>query len=104
MQSDVIKRWREKFQAKPWYYRFYIKFRVWKWIQARNIEHYFNWVLSKDYRFRYNNCTFFCDACYEHDWANTDTYCINHKACVVRKAGSYRVKLKKRPVNFEVKL
>ena len=91
MKSDVVKRLKARFKAMPWHYKLRVKLKVRMWFWQKNIEHYWNWCTSKDYRLRYGNCTYYCDACWKFDWPNVDSYCRTNPKCTVRKAGVYHI-------------
>lgn len=85
VKSKVVRRLKDRFSKQPWHYRLKVNLKVKMWFWRMNIRHYWNWYTSKDYRLRYGECTFYCEACYKHNWVETDPYCKSNPRCIVKK-------------------
>jgi hypothetical protein len=90
-KSEVVQRLQDRFNKEPWYYRLKIHLKVKMWFWKMNARHYWNWCTSKKYRLEYGECTFYCEACYKHNWVETDAYCRTNPRCTVKKSGVYYI-------------
>jgi hypothetical protein len=86
-KSEVVQRLLDNLKNEPWHYRFKIKLNVKMWFWKMNLRHYWKLCTSKKYRLSYGDCSFYCEACYKHNWIETDPYCKSNPKCTVKKSG-----------------
>jgi hypothetical protein len=91
MESKIIQNFQDEFNQRPWHYRLKIHLRVRMWFWRKNVVHAWNWITSKKYRLSYGNCTFYCESCLIHNWAETDPYCKSNPKCTVKKNKVYYI-------------
>ena len=91
MQSEVVRRMRDRLSKKPWHYRMRIKLKVKWWFFLMDIRHYWNWCTSKEYRKSYGDCTFWDEFCYKDERLEKDAYCKNNPKCVLKKSGIFYI-------------